>query len=332
MASRSVSSLRTIAVSRIASSNRPIISSNTLFDKFTTTRNAGSIDGTPAEPTGGNRTVVDVNNKISINNNSLVFSTGGVSLSGLQYPSLSRTSGMITIYQVVPGDTSGNTTVGWTNITRNGIEVIRINGGGAAVIGIVANATGSIQLGTIVASGAYYLAVILRTTGSYYFVKGGAYSYWTLLWEYHLGTTSSMFPSVTMGNTSAISRTNFVKIPTILWLPSPTVSDSFARENGSLGTTNGRGHAETTGIGSGGSGFTWTNTLGTWAISNNTATATSISGSAFATVNSGKSDVMVDVKVTRGGGVAGIVLRYANSTNYVIAYYDGTNAADKEKG
>src|SRR3990167_322284 len=67
--------------------------SYTLNDQFTTDRAAGAVNGTSAEPTGGTRTVVDTNSKLSISGSQLSFATGGVDYGvnpGIWYGSASR--------------------------------------------------------------------------------------------------------------------------------------------------------------------------------------------------------------------------------------------------
>jgi len=53
---------------------------------------------------------------------------------------------------------------------------------------------------------------------------------------------------------------DYIRIPDTLWLPTPLVSDGFSGS-----TSDGLGHAETSGLGSGGSGVSWTGA--TWAVS-----------------------------------------------------------------
>ena len=73
-----------------------------------------------------------------------------------------------------------------------------------------------------------------------------------------------------------------------------------------------------------GDGLTWTNQVGTFGITGGKAQASAVP--AIATVPTGKADVFIGGSITRSAGNVGLVLRYGNASNYMIAYHDGTNA------
>lgn len=292
-----------------------------LYDKFITTVSAGSVNNTLAEPTAQIRKIVDTNTKLSISGGVFNFATGEASNDGIIYPTVQRNAGRILLASITPADTSGNTTFGWgPNNNAPGSDIIRFNGGGSGVIGIVANSTGSVLVATISGATTYQVAEILRANGVYFFIKGGAFTYWTLLWHYPVGN-STLHPLVYAGGTTAVSTLDNIRVPKSLWLPQSSAYDTFTRANGALGSS------ETTGPDSQVVGSkAWTDTLGTWAIASDVAGASATSGgSAFETLDAGVADIIIDAAVTRSAGVAGIVLRYKDSSNYVIAYHDGTN-------
>src|SRR3990167_10633079 len=73
-----------------------------LNDQFTTDRAAGAVNGTSAEPTGGTRTVVDTNGKLSITGEKASFAPSGAALGnpGLWYSSQSRVAGKVLLANV----------------------------------------------------------------------------------------------------------------------------------------------------------------------------------------------------------------------------------------
>ena len=151
-----------------------------LYDAFTTDRAAGAVNGTSAEPTGGTRTVVDTNNKLSITGGQLSFAAGGVGGTDprLTYSSLSRTAGKVFTTNVVA---NGNLYAGFstsTVATLNGPDYLFSSNGTI----IYSHGGSTTNLGVSVAGTSYQLSIILRSTGAYYYIKGGIYTNWTLLW------------------------------------------------------------------------------------------------------------------------------------------------------
>lgn len=290
-----------------------------LFDDFKTDRAAGAVNGTAAEPVGGNRTVVDTNNVLSIVSGRAEFATGGVAVGnpGLWYPSMSLDVGLILQSKLnfngvgfefgLDASAAGN--------VYNGIR-------GSATSLQARTANGTITVGALAASTEYQFTVIQRGVGFAGFVKGGTYTNWTLVWVSDLGVSFAPFPGLVVTGGTAAFSVDFIRSPDLRWLPVPLVSDGFSTTN-----SDGLGHAETSGIGSGGSGLAWTQQVGTWTIASGKANASALSGGiAIATINSGKSDVIATARVTRSAGVAGVVVRYVDASNYIYAVHNGTNA------
>jgi hypothetical protein len=166
-------------------------------------------------------------------------------------------------------------------------------------------------------SGTYKVLLAFRATGSFAFVSSVG---WRLMW---IESIETILGGLSLCNRSKTNVTiHYMRVPSNSWLPTPLASNSFA----TWGTTDGMGHAETTGIGSGGSGEAWTDDAGTWAASGTAAASALSGGIAIATVDTGTADVIATVKVTRSAGNAGLVVRYADSSNYVYALHNGTNA------
>jgi len=85
-----------------------------LRDEFTDTRSAGNVNGTPATPGPGTRTVVDANSKLTVGAGVLNFATGGT---GAGDPSLwwgvqAREAGRLLIVSTIPASTGARLRVG----------------------------------------------------------------------------------------------------------------------------------------------------------------------------------------------------------------------------
>ena len=294
-----------------------------LNDTFTTDRAAGAVNGTAAEPGPGLRTVVDTGNQLTLSSGNLAISGGASSWGSpnLHYQIPQRTPGRLMIVEVnftnklfaVIGWTNNSTGLGSSthSIQFYFRDVLRFWGGDI-----------SYNYGAYNTGSAYQVALIQRSVGGYLFIKNYTGAYWTLLEIMHSGTAVCN-PQINSFNASM--TTSYIRIPTGLWLPTPSASDGFSV----WGTTDGLGHAEgiTGGLGIGGSGLTWTQNVGTWVATSGTANASALSGSlAIATVETNTADVIASVKLTRNGGNGSVIVRFADTSNFVRASHTGTNA------
>lgn len=297
-----------------------------LRDEFLIDRAAGSVNGTAAEPGPGVRTVVDTNSKLSIASSLLSFATGGVTNGNpaLWYPSISRVAGLILLGKL-NYTTSGGWILGWDTDQTGGLasHAFFLTGTALSANSGLAGPT----VATIAASTDYQLALVLRAVGAHFFVKGGAWTNWTLIYSFSTASNTPVFPGIG-GNATSVMTFDFIRVPSTFWLPTPLASDGFAT---AFGTTDGLGHAETSGAGSGGGAVTWTQQVGTWTVASAKANAaTLVGGIAIATVPTTTADVMVDVKITRSAGAGGGVLRYTDANNYLYWNHDGTNCFLKQ--
>lgn len=298
-------------------------------DTFTTDLAAGSVNGTAAEPGPGRRMVTDTENKLSLSGGNATFA-GGKTVAATGDPFIALTTqGRIT-GRVLRADLSLTATnkelfAGWwtTLAPSTGLHCNGIYFGGAATIQIRDTSSLTPDLCAYSSSTSYQFAIVLRSAGNYVFVKGGAFTNWTLLWITRNGNVATLYPGV--ASRSHAGTVALLRVPAALWLPTPLVSDGFS----AWGTTDGLGHAEGVagGLGAGGSGSAWTNAVGTWAVGGGAAAAATLSGGvAVATVDTGTADVIVTAKLTRAGGTAGVVCRWADANNHVQARHTGTNA------
>jgi len=292
-----------------------------LDDEFSDTLAAGAVNGTPATPGPGLRAVTDTTNKLSVAGGNLAI-TGGVAWGDPAYglTAIAREAGRIGLFKLTLAGVLSHLHIGFKSIytsvilneavlyfSNGGILYIYISGGGTTVTPGVYTAT------------TYQVAVVLRGTGAHFFIKGGAFANWSLLYSSIYNNTASLSPAIT--NHSHAPLFDYVRVPAQTWWPTPIASDSFNRGNGVLGNTDGLAVEEI-----GGSGLPWTDNVGTWAILGNKVAASAlVGGVAIATVESGKTDGLVTGTLTRSAGTLGIVLRYVDSDNFMRAEHDGTN-------
>lgn len=303
-----------------------------LLDRFGDARAAGSVNGTPAEPgPGGNRLIRDVEGKISI--------VGGVETWAAQatpglyteqdrvYSQLpiTRAFGVLAICKYRISTIDNHFPLAFVNsITPSWGSYANVDAGIYHDINnfqIVYNFTGGPLMPDLATGIDYLLAIELRVAGAKWFIKGGAYTSWTKLFEHTLGTASPLY--IATSNLVGVFTLDDMRSPARKFYDVPLASDSFNRANGVLGNTDGAGHAEA----NGGSGKTWTDQVGTWAVLTNAAAASVLSGGlAIATVPTASADVLIDVEATRSAGNVGGIARFADSSNYLNFYHDGTNA------
>jgi hypothetical protein len=293
-----------------------------LRDDFVTDRAAGAVNSTAAEPGPGTRAAVDANSKLTIASGLLTFATGGSAAGnpGLWYAQLSaRTAGRFCVARHTHS-TQGVSTGFDTNQSGTLAESFRING---TTLGIVDNSN-NVTVETASADIPYQVCVVLRTTGAMFLVKGGAFANWTLLFVSVAGTAQP-YPGMGAIGTSTVATVDYYRIPSLLWMPSPLISDGFG---GQWGTSDGLAQEETSGPGAGVAGATWTTRTGTWIAASGTAFASELGGGdiAVATTDAGTADVLVGVDLERDTGVIGGVARYTDLNNYLRFYHDGTNA------
>lgn len=301
-----------------------------LRDEFSDTRAAGAVNGTmPTPGPGGARN--STSNNVAISSGEIVASgTGTWGQAGWYLsPALARTVGLAAIMRIkITG--SALFMAGFTSTTDFSFGGYN-NNGITSASGPVFSARGnagatSPALISISNSTYYWLAQILGASGRAILLYSN--SNWLLFWRDAIGSDASLYVGATSNSGSGVEATDFVRVASLNWLPVPLASDGFGS---SFGTTDGLGHPETTGAGSGGGNVTWTQQVGTWTVSSGKAAAATLSGGvAVATVPLSTKDVFAKVKVNRSAGAGGLTLRWTDSSNHLYAEHDGTNAYLKQ--
>lgn len=300
-----------------------------LLDTFSFDKAAGSVNGTFAD-TGQARTVTDTNSKLSITGGQLSFATGGVGAAnpGLWYESIPRVLGRVYFNTFTPANATAQHRHGWartlsTSPIGNSFTFNNIGN----ILGVDNNVNIPI-VGTYSGATTYQLTIILRANGgAWYLIKGGTYTNWRLLWIATGDTTATLIPCATAQNSSSIQAVDNITVPVATYVVQPLAYDTFTRSNGSLGST------ETAGPDNQGlSALSWTDAIGTWGVASNKAAASATSGGvAIATIPVTTKDCFIEAVLTRSAGLVGLVGRYTDSSNYIYAYHDGTNAGVKQR-
>jgi len=287
-----------------------------MYDDFTTPRAALAINGTAAEPTGNIRFVRDTGSKLTLSGGLFSMATGQTAGDGIWIPCVStaRTLGTTLLATITPANTTQNFEVGFDSDT---VVATTDNLSFQASGSLNARAGGgSMPCGTYAGATSYQIAIVLRPTGSFYFIKGGAFTNWTLLMSASSGNATHGYAAIASRTTTSILTADKLRVSKRLYVPVPLESDGF-----STTTTDGLGNPE----GNGPVGHTYTN-VGTWGITGGKRVCSVLStGIGFSYLATSSSNVLIEAVCSRTAGATGIVARYADANNYLIAYHDGTN-------
>lgn len=294
-----------------------------LLDRFSTPLAAGAVDGTAAVPGPGTRTVTDVEDKIAIAGGLCVFTeqaTKAWGEQGLRYGAVTRAAGRMLRWKINLVQNSGDSGIGWNNAADFPIW----NGQDNAIKpGTTLEATFGTSrarfLETLALSTDYRFALVLRAVGCYYFVQGGAFTYWTLFWIDSTMDRAALYP--TLSCYMADFSIDDFRVPDVLWIPKPLAYDEFTRADGAIGDSEVAGPDSQVVT-----ARTWNNRVGTTQIASNEASASALAGGlAIATVDTGTVNAIVTATLSRSAAEVGIVLRYEDTNNYIRAIHDGTN-------
>lgn len=269
---------------------------------------------TPYSGEVGAVTVTDTSSLLSVADGEAIVASGGTTNSPnlVSTASLSRVKGRIVSLKSTNGN-AGGLLAGWSSIGGGTLYTHRLNPNSGTALRVT---PGFATVGTLINDAVYWFCVILRASGAYYFVRGGNYGYWCLVWVESADTSANLYPAWSNYLSPGKRMDDFI-VPDVLWWPEAQASDSFTRSNGALGTSNDY---------EGGSAAAWASDLGTGEVISNAAGFTALSGGVgIATIEGNDTDLILSAALTRSAGNVGVVIRYTDANNYIRAYHDGTN-------
>lgn len=195
-----------------------------LKDEFTTNAGAPLASPRTAEPGPGTETLVQTDGQFSIASNKLVFPAQSTPVWGdqkLYAASLARLTGRTLLMSEfrISAFGSNGAMLGWAITAAETFPTLApsffVQSGN-----IIHAWSNGLNAGTLVINTDYSVAVMLRSSGGYLFVKGGIYTDWTLLWVHTTGTNTPLFPMFT-NQTAAGSLDNL----RVTDLPAPFDTD-----------------------------------------------------------------------------------------------------------
>jgi len=289
-----------------------------VWDNFEHAIAAASVNTSAVEPKGwgyGNRAATNSTSKLSISQGLASFAATGAAAGdpGLWYPTTPRLLGKTFLARATVAAAS-RSEWGWDSSAAGSVlDSIVFH----TTTVLVANVNGTNVVVGVYAAGTYDIALVMRATGMFYFIKGGTFKDWTLIYISALGSAAG-FAGIACSNaaSTAFYATN-PRVPRQLYIPKPMMSDGM-----SAATTDGSGNTEANGA----TGQVYTN-VGTWGVGGGVRSCSVLFGGiGFSYLNCQSTNVIMDAVCTRSAGVTGMVARYVDSQNYLIAYLDGTNA------
>lgn len=198
----------------------------TYLARFEFPTDAGAPLASPYTEGTGSLTIVDTNNIASINGSSL--RTNGTGLLAYEDPriylttGLARVAGRSMLFSIntgvalrLPGwrvlQTGGSVQVIYSSIWLSTTAISAWDGAAATA------------LGAVTASTTYQVALVLRATGCFFFIKGGSqFTSWTLAWIFTNATSTPLYPSFQGDTTIGLAEYAYLRVRD---LPAPFATD-----------------------------------------------------------------------------------------------------------
>lgn len=195
-----------------------------LRDDFTTAASAPLASPRTAEPGPGTLTLVQTDGEFSISSGKLVFPAQATAnwgdLTARYATGFARAAGRTMLFRVEYSTLSHNW-IGWhDNAGTSELDVEFVLHANSAVIRFMDGTNSIANMGNMATSTPYSYAIVLRSTGAFAFVKGGAITQWTLSWIEPAKTTATLYPW--FSNHSAVGTLDFFRV---LDLATPFDSD-----------------------------------------------------------------------------------------------------------
>jgi len=283
-------------------------------DEFSIPQALGKVNGTRCSHRG-TRTVVDTDNKLTISSGKLNMAPHSTPAWGDPRfhidEAIIRAAGVLLKFQLNITDVTQQMWGGVSDAkgiaSDNGFtiatDLLTLRDSGSALSAVFVPLDGT----------DYEFVIALKSAGMACFIKTGGV--WKFLGNWGTDNTATNYAGIT--NRSATLTSDYLRLPSERWLPVPLCSDGMS----SAGTTDGLGHLETSGLGSGGSGLSYTDD-GTWSVA---------AGKAVNTPTEGGELWDADAAVFTSGTYSWVAYgtnTIANVANeLVITYVDNSNGA-----
>jgi hypothetical protein len=215
-----------------------------LRDEFTTAQAAPAVSPRPGEPGPGELTLTQIDGQFSINGDKLHFPVQATPVFGDQgfySGGMARQAGRaLTMLVELTAANAGLT--GWGRVAAQPGNGTGFDGsiyfGGSGVISITPAASFStVMVGSFSLNTPYRIAHVLRGTGVFHFIKGGAFTEWRLLWAEAVGSTATV--RAAFSNHTNAGSIDYVRVAD---LPAPFNTDfgyatQYLPGNVAVGTT-----------------------------------------------------------------------------------------------
>lgn len=267
----------------------------------------------------GSLTVTDTGNKASVSAGEVLWtSSAGNWDPGLVSPSFARIAGRTLIAQLVNLGTTGSQEA-WTSSATPGTSRKHgffISSTTGALVVDPTTALNSLFLTVVGVT--YQVAVVLRSTGAYFLIRGGIFADWTLVWVDNSGTTTPLFAQFLAVGINSSRRYDNLRVLDLGTYDARFATDYGLALNRSTFTAP-DGTALTAIVPE--VGGAWTAAVGAYTTSGNKAIASTLSSlEAKAYVDTGVAEIVAEVTINFSvtSAIPGLIVRYTDPANFWV--------------
>lgn len=279
----------------------------TINDRFSINKTSEEIHNTNANPGPGIRLINDPTNSVYIENKELIFSENSIVGTNVLYGPIIRQHGLIFIAKIKRNGLTGLIEVGYDNNTINEMwDSILFNNKSLSLR--INNKIINVLNNSISENIEYLVSIVVRQFGAFYFIKGGKFASWTLLYIDDNSKISNMYAGISVISEPVDKfKSAGIVISNNYWVPQPIISDNFSNDN----ISDGCGHYEGKNnlLGYGGIGIKYNNQL----TSNNFI---------IKLLQLTNKNFYGTVKLNIENNTAGFILKYVDENNHILIQYD----------
>jgi hypothetical protein len=177
-----------------------------LRDEFTTAEASPIASPRTCEPGPGTLTIVENDGALNISAGSMVFTaqtTPAWGDLGVIGTALTRAEGLVLSVIRTQASNKYSHPISFQNLNALPNADTPANSDASFYIPATANVlasyngnNGAVYVATLTTDVPHQYAIVLRSAGAYYLIKGGIYTEWTLVWVTKLGTTATLYPAI----------------------------------------------------------------------------------------------------------------------------------------